>query len=512
FTGLSSTIEKLDAQWMKDSGRNLAVVNPKAPFEAPEQFNESASKDRRRYKKKVLGIWQQLISQNDNLEYSNGVHSVCSFISKDIPRICRDKSREEYFIPLAYKYEGKPIGGNYMHTWEAGTPEQLKNSRASIKENPFKEFFTGGCLFGVPLYGIDQFGFEHSLTNPHYEIPEEAIIQTINSPYTIHPDEILTRESLANIIPFVKALGSEDVTIKYHLPFTNYVIYGINWFLKGKMTRKSLAEYIHILTARVSSQRSYLSSLSSNYGINIKACTTLDSLGLESFAPETIIEQLIVAVGINATVRDGMNTEELQSLKEKLFKGIINYLNCQNDSNGEAWKHINSKIENGSLDMSEHDLLALNYLDYSANLAVSADAFGERETASILPSHEAPVNHFYKKIFAEKFGAVNCFQWLAPLQVHDEELGLRSFHLAKYIKNINELLKLDLLKKCFLQTAAAALDSEEMSELLDVKINKIMSIHEQSVKIDALKEEIILKESEKTIPYVNVFMNESCEI
>ena len=504
FTALSLANEKFDAQWMKDSGRNLAVVNPEAPFIAPEQFNEAASKDRRRYKKKVLNIWRNLIPDGEDLAISNGSHSIESKISRDIPRICREKSREEYYIPFAYNYNSQAVGGNYIHTWEAGTPKQVQDQRSSIKENPIKEFFTGGCLFGVPLYGIDQFGNEHSLTNPYHKIPASSIIQSIHSPHTIHPDEILTRESLANIIHLIKALGNEETTLKYHLPFPNYIIYGINWFLNGNMTKSSLASYIRILRARVNSQKSYLNSIACNFGIKINACSSLDSLGLDKIEPDNIIEQLLSKLSIKAEIKDGMSAKQLDPVKSKIYFGILAEMKNQQDENGDAWRHIDSKIEECVISTVGHDLLSLNYLDYSANLSVSVNKHGDREAASILPSHESPVNHLYKKVFAEKFGAVCCFQWLAPLQIHDSSLGMRAFHLSKFIEDINELLKLGLLKKSFLLNAAAALDSGNMREVVSKKVNEIMVIHEQSIKLRSQKEKLLLQEKNQGILNIDV--------
>lgn len=492
FTALSCDLAKFNPQWMKDSGRSLAVVNPKPPFSAPEQFNEAASKDRRRCKKKVIGLWQNLVGDGENLNYTKNQYSVSSKISQDIPRICREKSREEYYLPLAFQFDGQPVGGSYFHAWEAGTPKQVQNPRPSVSEKPFKEFFTGGCLFGVPLYGIDQDGMKHSLTNPYYEIPMTSIMQSIDCPYDIHPDEILTRESLVNAIYMIKALGDENVVLRYHLPYSNYVIYGLNWFLKGNMTKQALAQYIELLKERVSSQKSYLQNVSENFDIQINCCTTLDSLGLEDMDSYNTLDELLLDLGVGVAVQDGMLFEELQFIRKELFKGILCFLQKQEGEFGEVWRHIGDKIENGQLDVSESDLLSLNYLDYSANLASSAFCNDERATASVLPSHESPVNHFYKKIFSEKFGAVTCFQWLAPLQVHDPEMGMRSFHLDRYIDEVNKLLSSGILKMCFMQSAAQALNSDVLEEICNDQINEIFSELENKKQVTNMEISIVI--------------------
>ena len=490
---------EFDPAKMNDSGRTLAVVNPQPVREEPAHLVESRA--RKRYRKKVTNLWQSLLPDSEDIGSKNGRYSVKSCISKDVSAICAEEFREEYYLPFAFMYDQRPVGGAYMHCWEAGRPEQLVESRKPVEEQRFKEFFTGGCMFGTPLYGIDQFGKKHSLTNPYTEMPEYAKIQFVSSPHRVHPDETLSRESLVNVLNFMMTLGVEQPRLNYHLPLSNYIFYGINWFLRGKMTPSALTAYIRKIRKRAAKQRSFLELQSCLFGIQINAGSTLDALGFSGFKDDTVLEELLEVLKIDQEVPDIDDRENLEKLQKQIFDSVIDYMGKLPGKNGRVWKSINQKIEKEEIPVNDGDLLSLNYLDYSANLATSSLVNGDRETASVLPSHESPVNHWYKKIFAEEFGAVVCFQWLAPLQVNSDSFRNRVFYLDHYIEDINTLLQLGVLPKCFLQTAAVALDSQLLAEAGSRQIDEVLKLHEETVCLRSRRDRVLARISELSFIY-----------
>ncbi|MCM8540005.1 MAG: hypothetical protein NE328_06980 [Lentisphaeraceae bacterium] len=493
FTAFSSSMENFDQQWLKDSGRSYAVTNPTDPETLPEQFRKASSRSKRkRYQNKVLNLWHTLIPQDENFGCKSDMYSIESSRSENIPCISTEQSREEYYLPFSYSYKDQVTGGNYIYAWEAGTAEQLKLPRASVKDRPFAEFFTGGCLFGAPLYGIDQFGNRHSLTSPGHNIPEGSIIDSVEAPYDIHPDETLTRESVANILHMIKSLGNDQTVLKYHLPLANYIVYGLNWFLKGKLTQNSLAEYIKTVLTRVAKQKSYLKSLGKTFAITINTCSSLDQLGMDLMEPDSFVKELLQKLGIEAVISSSMTLEERTLLKQKIFTGVLDYMKNLDGPTGKVWTHIDSRISDQSINSDQYNLLVLNYVDYSANLAISSLLNGERLTASILPANECPVNHWYKKVFAEEFGAVTCFQWLPPIQVQDETYKQRVFYLTEFIEDINSLLQQGLIRYNFLKTAAIAVNDTKKADEITKKISAIMRTHEKSLNQNIYRENLLL--------------------
>ena len=462
---------------MFDSGRTLQVAN------------SERSRARRRYKKRTIDLWKDLFCSEKDLEFFDKDNGLVSQISKDVTAICPEQFREEYYLPFAYLKNGSLQGGNYLHLWEAGTAKAKKQRRKSINESPAKEFFTGGCMFGVPLYGVDEFGTKHSLTNPYHQISDDVKIHSIECPYDLHPDEVLTREALVNIIPLVQTLSKGEGRIRYQLPTANYILYGVNWYLKGKMTNKALTEYIYIVKARSSRQRAYLKSLSENYDIEILPYSTLDYLRMDELIETDFISHLFKSLQIDIEVNNECIKEESKSLSQELFDAIFSKMSTSPGKLGLVWGHLNKLRHEGVLKVDDpSNLLMLNYLDYSANLALSAASYGDREVFSIWPSHESPITHWYKKLFAEEFGTVMCIHWLSPLQVHFEKYRYRVFYLEKFINDVNELLSLGLLQINFLQSAAIAIDSTVFSTQLSDQLKKLFLVHAKSLK---LKEERI---------------------
>ncbi|MCG8529959.1 MAG: hypothetical protein MI749_04765, partial [Desulfovibrionales bacterium] len=150
-----------NTHWMFDSGRELAIANPEPMWEVPPELDVTRSRSRRRYKKRTLQLWRQLFPEGENIEICRGNIQVVSRLSQDISAITVKQFRTEYYLPFAYLNKEQLTGGNYLHVWEAGTNEQFKQQRPAIKDSPIKEFFTGSCMFGAPLYGVDQFGHCH---------------------------------------------------------------------------------------------------------------------------------------------------------------------------------------------------------------------------------------------------------------------------------------------------------------------------------------------------------------
>ena len=467
--------------WMLDSGRSLSVANPEPVRPVPEQFEVSRSGARRRFKKRTLNLWNSLFSGAEDIELSSGDYKLVSRLSHDPSAICVERYREEYYLPIAYMYKNIPVGGNYLHIWESGTVPQLKVPRLSIQQQPVKEFFTGGCMFGSTLYGIDQFGNQHPLTNPYHKMNEESIVQSIVCPYSLHPDEIVTRESLRNSVTLMKVLGQGDsAVLRYHLPVVNYLIYGINWFLQGKLSRAALVEYVDQVKKRSVVQRQMVQKIACESNIEINIFSTLDVLGLAESRSEEILENLFSVIGLPIRSFDQLSAEDLLALRIEVIDKMIAYL-CLDDFVGEVWSHIQNKVIEGSVSFEPGDLLSVNYMDYSANLALAAKSHGDREVVSLLPSHESPVSYWYKKTFAEKFGAVLCFHWLSPVQVHIAEYRNRIFYIEDNIEELNALLESGIITKSFLQTAATALDSAVFAEKINAQIKRQFRAHENSI-------------------------------
>ena len=464
--------------WMSDSGRTIGVCNDE---ERPSlaELSDSNSASRRKFKRKVRKLWTELFQLDDDLIFETENYSIISRLSKNIFELSTREFRNEVYYPVAFVKNGDPIGGAYLHIWQSGISEQLKLPRAPLNEAPIKEFYTGGCLFGSSLYGIDQNGYKHSLTSPHYEIDDDVFIQSIECPFSGHPDELLTMQSLVNKVPLMKALGHEkNIILRFHLPLSNYILYGLNWFLLGKMSHDAFVEYTNIVKARAIAQTAILKQFGEKHDINLNISTSIDNLGLSEGSAKTLVSDLFIKLGLEGSYdMDGFNnigSDTYSLVVNKIWAFLIN----QNSDVGEVWRHGFEKMHLGEIDLDHSNLLTINFMDYSANLALAARQHSDREVASLLPSHEGPVSHWYKKVFAEKYGPVLCIQWLSPIQINIADFRDRVFYLEHYVKELSMLMDKEVPYLSYLQTASVALDSVEMAGNIALELHEIFSEHE----------------------------------
>jgi len=464
--------------WMSDSGRTIGVCNDE---ERPSlaELSDSNSASRRKFKRKVRKLWTELFQLDDDLIFETENYSIISRLSKNIFELGTREFRNEVYYPVAFLKDGRPIGGAYLHIWQSGIPEHLKSSRVSLNKAPIMEFYTGGCLFGSTLYGVDQNGDKHSLTSPHYEINDEVFIQSIECPFSSHPDELLTMQSLVNKVPLMKVLAHEkNVLLRFHLPLSNYILYGLNWLLLGKMSHVAFVEYIRIVKDRALAQSVMLKQFGEKHDIKLIINTSIDNLGLSESSAETLVSSLFKKLGLEGSYDEHSFNDFCSETYSLVVNKIWGFLINQNSDVGEVWRHGFEKINSGEIDLDYSNLLTINFMDYSANLALAARQHSDREVASLLPSQEGPVSHWYKKIFAEKYGPVLCIQWLSPIQINIPDFRGRVFYLEHYVKELSMLMGKRVPYLSYLQTASVALDSVEMAENIALELHDVLSEHE----------------------------------
>ena len=105
-------------------------------------------------------------------------------------------NRDEIYFPIAFLNQDGPIGGAYIYLWTCNKDTHKNYLTESDDSLPVAVFHTGACMFGSMLYGIDDKNQKHSLTDPKVVIPETCMIEHIQNDHELHPDELLSKQSL----------------------------------------------------------------------------------------------------------------------------------------------------------------------------------------------------------------------------------------------------------------------------------------------------------------------------
>ncbi|GAA3926747.1 hypothetical protein [Litoribacillus peritrichatus] len=479
--------------WMYNSGKSLGVCNEIYAHPELEELSLEHSSHRRNRLRRTQKLWADLFQHDEDLMYSSDQYSLVSRLSHNVSVISTLEARDEIYFPMAFLKGNRALGGAYTYLWQAATPEQSKVQRAPIADKPIKEFHTGGCLFGSTLYGVDQQGERHPLTNPHHQIPEGRIVESIYCPYDSHPDELLTRQSLINLVPMMKALSHEQaIKLRYHLPLANYIIYGLNWYFKGQLTYESLLQYIDLVKERAGDHLTFLAGFEREHGITVLTSNTIESLALVETPTHQLLTSLLNKIGVEQRDCQTLSQEEITAYRAKVSEAMWTFLANQPVAESDLWYEVRTKVNEGQLKIDLGDLLSINYMDYSANLAMSVVQHGDREVMSLLPTHESPVMHWYKRALAEEYGAALCMQWLVPIKVHMSDFRDRLFFTEDYLSQIEDVMSNNLVAKNFLQTASIALDSPELADVMAEQIHSGFIMHEQSIQWEEEKTQAVM--------------------
>lgn len=475
--------------WMYCAGHSISLCNRSISEETDSLLIENSS-SRRKYMRRAMNLIKQLFGDMEiDLKFNS--LGVKLDLSQNVDVLSSLQIKGEYYFPYAFTQNSQVKSGAYLNIRQCGEKAVLKTPRDLLKVSPIKEFYTGGCFFGATLYGVDQEGKHHSLTSPYYEIPQGTYIDRLLVNPDLHPDELVTRESLKNLISLMKVLSqSETPVLHYHLPVDNYIIYGLNWYFEGVLTGSTLLDYIREVRKRSDDQWKFLNSLSDQYGVGIVRRNSLDPLDFQSIETESFLFDFMDSLSID--ISD--SKKDLYETKNLVIESIWEKLKKDKSSSSRFWNIAYEKMEHTLLDSSQDSLLTFNYVDYSASLAASVDLYGDRQVAALLPIQESPVVHFYKKLFSEEIGALLSIQWLPPILVHIPDFLDRIFYLSDYLEGITDLNIEDVIDICFrISGENAVCNKNALLSIYRSLLHKIELFENASLEGEELKTEALFE-------------------
>ncbi len=430
------------SEWIRCAHQSLGVCN-RITNDSTDRVLYMSSSSRRKYFKRSLNLMESLMGSRDQFSLSNGEYRILGKGDSGTDILSSDQIKGEYYFPFAFYEHNELKGGAYLNFKTIGDSGKSKH----LSAQGITEFHTGGCFFGSTMLGVDQKGKQHSLTNPHYEIPDDVQIVSIVAQPELHPDEVLTRESLKNFGVLMKCLASNTQSVlNYHLPEDNYLLYGLNWFVQGALTESAFHEYVAHVRQRSADMRLFLTELAETQGIRVVYRSSFESLNFRSYETQRFLTDLLSDYGFQQTSDIQCSHRLLEVFKHRL-------ISTGGHDARQLWKEALGP-EHQSIQHLD-SLLGLNYIDYSASLALSVLSSKNARVCSLLPLQEAPVVHFYKKLFSRMLAEKELLyiQWLPPFLVHIEDFKERAFYISDYLDLLSEESLSFFIRACFMLTA-----------------------------------------------------------
>lgn len=385
-------------------------------------------------------------------------------------------NRCETFYPLCFKENKKIVGGLFANAWQ--THPSLENQINTLE---FDTFITGGCLFGNEVYGIDDRGKRHPLTNPRHEVTDLGIIQKIEYLSDRHSDEILTMQSLKNIIPLIKTLSTKKTpTIIYHIPECEYILNIFHHYIHNRITTKACLDYIELICMKKREHVRKLLSIAAKADVDIIISSPLDPLIQKLKTEEDIILGLLQLTKL--PMLDIFENEAV------VFAKLLDYLCEHSGQYKPLWQSIGQQLKESPSDEIP-GLNKLSYLSYSANLAAAKLEDKSKRVCCLYPGHEKRIQLTYKYLFGEEWGNVYCINWIPPIliksEAHHNGIYFINEKLNKRVKNI---LDLNIADHVYKSIGGIAVDDKQfVLEQMESIFLTLCSVHPREVIYKILK-------------------------
>ena len=160
---------------------------------------------------------------------------------KDAPVLLSNVGRrDEVYCPVTVT-AGVQEAAFYMHTW-LNAPSKFNAEGFS----GFKQYVTAGCMIGASLEAIDQHGHRLPFIQHHLPLHPSQIIKDFELDSFSAYKEVLFFQ-LQNFVQFIKATSESKPSVFFHLPYYDYLLFGIQLFVNEKVTYEALKEFNEII-------------------------------------------------------------------------------------------------------------------------------------------------------------------------------------------------------------------------------------------------------------------------
>ena len=155
--------------------------------------------------------------------------------------IANSTRREEVFFPLVVRNNLQNLGF-YVYPW-LSTNNAIDFQKFIF--SGFKRFVTVGCMFGSTLKGIDQHGARLDLIKHDIEFHPLQKIVTIEYSHSSNQYEEVMFNELEKLLMLINHLSDKSTPrqLYYHLPYYDYMLFGIELFIRGRMELAALEQF-----------------------------------------------------------------------------------------------------------------------------------------------------------------------------------------------------------------------------------------------------------------------------
>jgi len=349
------------------------------------------------------------------------------------------RHRDEILLPITFEAKEQNLG-LYFYPWLS------KKDRTFIPTG-FTQYITAGCLFGSSLKGMDQHGANLELVKHDIKFFPDQKITIINyDPDASNPYEQMSFsefEKLCHLINIFARPG-QPKNLLFHLPYYDYVLFGVELFVRGRIEVDALDSFFKIIFAKREEYLRKINAICKEHDIEVHIESPFDNLfGPPPVKPEEITSFILKT--LNLSLEEVSPNIELKLQQEK-ERNLVQYclkLLQANDFNLEhqqVWKDF---IQ---LDGAENitNLEQLFKIANASILGVGTKRGHDYEACSLLPLSEKQIqvsySNNYSKKLQKKYPAVVNITTFEPLLTYSPTTQGLVFYFEHCQEALGELI------------------------------------------------------------------------
>jgi hypothetical protein len=404
--------------------------------------------------------------------------------------------REEIYTPLSDEKHGF-----YVNPSISACDKKLDNFGG------FKKFYTVVCLGGSSIVAENNNGISYPLIKHPIKFYPGEIIESISfNPTATNPYEDMLFVELKKLSFLINKFSSPDFPKKLciHLPWIDYILFGVELFIQGRINYKALADFIELIINKKNEYIQKIIEIFKPHNIQVEFASPFDNLLpelAENFNLEDILNVIFASLNLSTAETDPDTDHQLEK-EEALVAYCLKKL-CENNINinqKEMWQKFSRIIDFTKIKNLEDLFRLANAL----MMAFSAKENKDFETCALLPSPEQQISISHDKLSKECLEKIHCDFLVCLIPPNSDELDkLPGKSRAAYIliENQSSLYYVDKLHN---ERIPIKIGFEQLAELK--KTFDLKKVNEKAPKF------LIEKLSDSQLQFITVVTGHSHKI
>jgi hypothetical protein len=311
--------------------------------------------------------------------------------------IFNQERRDEVFLPIDANGTGL-----YLCPWLSQTKSQPFNFSG------FDQYVVALCLFGPSLKGYDHLGYGQPLIKHDIAFhPNQQITTITYTPGVANPYESMVFSELEKQMSFMSSFANADhpKELLVHLPYIDYILFGIELYIHDKITPKALERLLKLILEQKDQYVEKIHDLSSNYQINVTIASPFENL-IQNIDRHNVTKSILDALHLpnlhhdKADLADEIQRKRIQQESEKIFvQQCLTLLqeNQYNPIHSTVWKDFLS-IEHASTRSGKIESIEdLFQVANAIMIGIASHGKADHKICSLLPLTEKQIQVSYQK-------------------------------------------------------------------------------------------------------------------